>query len=187
MLKNTFARSFFCLAILVLPTSFMLGCAKNKPPQPTEAEINADWERRKALAAKHEMQEQEKSRKIAYAKEAGTRNAEKIKSLGFPPSFVNSTIYTQFLSRDWIEFMPASRWLGQLLENNKISSLTPISVHGNPGVLIKRPGQPGVGFVFRIENKEAFPYAVITNGETSLITPKEQAGISMPLLFSTNN
>jgi hypothetical protein len=34
---------------------------------------------------------------------------------------------------------------------------------------MKRAGRPGVGFVFRVEGKEAYPYALIFNGETQYI------------------
>jgi len=83
--------------------------------------------------------------------------------------------------------MPSTQWVGLLLENKKISSIEAITYRNNPGVFIKRQGRPGVALIFRIEGKEAFPYAASTNNETTLIkTANEHFSIATIMAQLTN-
>lgn len=183
------SRAVLFPIVLVLSHLLISGCASDKKAEARRAhekEIAEDGltiaERRKARADREaEFAKQvaaEKQKTQEFRREAGTRNAEKIKSLGFSPSFLRSTIYANALGH-WGEFMPVTRWLGLLLENKTISSISAFTDNGNPGVLIKSKGAPALGIVFRLElGDEAYPFALRGNGRTGVISPSEQMEVT---------
>jgi outer membrane murein-binding lipoprotein Lpp len=152
-------------------------------------QVSGQWEkdREYAEAAEQRKKEEEeaKQRQREFRKNAGQRNAVKIKAIGLPASFINSTI--QINTFGWNEFMTTSQWLGLILENKKISSIDATSFRGNPGVIIKRQGQPGFFIFFKIEGKEAFPHALgINNQFTIITTQQEHMSVAMTLSRLTN-
>ena len=119
-------------------------------------------------------------------KGAAARNAQKIKSLGFPQKFASSTLYVNYLGR-WTELMPCSQWLGLLLENTKIGSVQPVTWRGHPGVSVKRKGNPAVGFYFRMEGNEAYVIALGPENRIQTIdTPAEHSQMSLLLKTMTD-
>lgn len=83
--------------------------------------------------------------------------------------------------------MPCSQWVGLLLENKKIASVEYISVRGHPGVSIKRPGHPAIGYVFRMEGEEAYIYAAVANNRAELIqSPSDHSQVALLLKLVTN-
>lgn len=161
----TFKKVF----IFSLTAVILFGCGSTERKR-LEAQ-QAQEQRASRMAQKAEVERLNREKELerqAYRKEAGTRNAERIKSIGFPASFTNATIHANVFGR-WSEFMPSTQWVGLLLENKKISSIEAITYRNNPGVFIKRQGRPGLALIFRIEGKEAYPYAASANNETTLI------------------
>lgn len=86
----------------------------------------------------------------------------------------------------WSPFSPVDQWLGLMLENKKIQSLKRFTYQGNPGVFVKEENKPEFGFIFRIEGKDAFPYAIQRLGETSLVKINEHINF-MTLMSSYIN
>ncbi len=114
------------------------------------------------------------------------KNSQKIDQLKLPASFVNATLYVNYLGQ-WVEFMPVKKWLGLLLENKKIESLQHISANGNSGVSIKRQGRPSVGLLFRTEGKEAYVNALVVSDEVLPIkTPSEHSQVAVLMKSLTN-
>lgn len=159
-------------ATYTLICTLLVGCGSNKKSKITEEEQKAReiaWQKGRAELLEREKEaEKEKLRIAEYRKEAGKRNAEKLKNLGFPSNFTQATISVNFLGT-WAPFSPVDQWLGLMLENKKIQSLKSFTYQGNPGVFVKQENKPEVGFIFRIEGKDAFPYAIQSLGETSLV------------------
>ena len=126
-----------------------------------------------------------KQQREAYEKDAAIRNAQKIKAIGLPSDFLASTLYTNYIGR-WYPLMPCAQWVGLLLENKKIASVEAISVKGYPGVSIKLAGQPAIGYIFRMEGKEAYVHAVAVNGHSELIqSPSDHSRVSLRLQVLT--
>ncbi len=146
-------------------------------------------ERDKALAKQTADQIKQKRedelKALAFREVAAKRNAEKIKSLGFPSNFLASSIYVRGYSGKYDEFMPVTHWLGLLFENKDVSSISYISENGQPGVFIKKNGIPGDGFVFRMEINEAYPQRVISNGQTKTVHPEDHSWVMSSMLRLT--
>ena len=178
------------ISMLISSSILVTGCSnqakrKEEAMIAQQARISAAEENRARRLEAEKLEREKNEIREAYAKEAPTRNAEKIKRLGLPQAFEKSTIYRNFLGA-WSDMMPADRWVGLLLENPKINSVEAISHKGMPGIFIKRSGRPGIGFIFRIEGNEAYPYAIMNNGSTQLISEKEQSGIAIGMIQLTN-
>jgi hypothetical protein len=163
-------------ATYTLICALLVGCGSNKKPKITEEEQKASeiaWQKGRAeLLEREKNAEKEKLRIAEYRKEAGKRNAEKLKNLGFPSNFTEATISLNFLGT-WSPFSTVDQWLGLMLENKKIQSLKRFTYQGNPGVFVKEENKPELGFIFRIEGKDAFPYAIQHLGQTSLVKINE--------------
>lgn len=184
-LKNIFSfGKFFIIGLSVI---IFIGCGSKERKRLELQQAQEQLATRMAQKAETERREKQKELEWqAYRKEAGARNAEKIKSLGFPASFTNATIHANVFGQ-WSEFMPSTQWIGLLLENKKISSIEAITYRNNPGVFIKRQGRPGVALIFRIEGKEAYPYAASANNETTIIkTASEHFSITTNMAQLTN-
>lgn len=153
----------------------------NEQAKQAQAVQRAEAERQakeKELSAKQQRE--------VYEKGAATRNAQKIKAIGLPSDFVASTLYTNYMGQ-WSPLMPCAQWVGLLLENKKIASVEAISVKGYPGISVKRAGQPAVGFVFRMEGKEAYVFAVVADGRAERIqSPAEHSQMTLLLQTLTN-
>ena len=137
-------------------------------------------ERHAAIYRKNEEQkarvEQERQ---TLEKGAADRNAQKIKALGFSSTFANAALNVNYMGR-WSMMMPVNQWLGLLIENKKIESVKPLSTRGLTGVSIKKQGQPAVGFLFRIEGKDAYAHAMVLNDEFEVMrTPSETSQLAL--------
>ena len=99
---------------------------------------------------------------------AVSSNAQKIKALGLPANFLDSTLYINYLGQ-WQPLMPCSQFLSKLLDNKKVASIESLSRSGNPGIAIKVAGRPAVGFLFRMESKEAYLHAFEYSGNTTVL------------------
>lgn len=120
------------------------------------------------------------------AKPVASGNDQKIKALGLPTNFLNSTLYINYLGQ-WQPLMPCSQFVAQLLDNKKVSSVESLSRSGFPGIAIKVPGRPAVGFLFRVEGKDAYLHAFDMSGKTSILSsPSDQssAAIAMRIFAS---
>lgn len=104
----------------------------------------------------------------AQPKPAVSGNDQKIKALGLPANFLNSTLYINYLGQ-WQPLMPCSQFLSKLLDNKKVASVESLSRSGNPGIAIKVAGRPAVGFLFRMESKEAYLHAFEYSGNTTVL------------------
>ena len=151
-----------------------------------------EQERQRQVAAKQQQEREAqeraatKTQQEANAKGAATRQAARIRALGLPADFTSSMLYVSY-GAAWTELMPCAQWLGLLLENQKISEVRAITVRGRPGVSIKRPGQPAIGFVFRTEGKEAYVWALVTDDRASLLeTPGEHMHVAQLLALYTD-
>ena len=157
-----------------------------------ERKAKEEQERQRQVAVK-QLQEREaqeraaaKSQQETNAKGAATRQAARIRALGLPADFTSSMLYVSY-GAAWTELMPCAQWLGLLLENQKISEVRAITVRGRPGVSIKRPGQPAIGFVFRTEGKEAYVWTLVTDDRASLLqTPGEHMHVAQLLALYTD-
>jgi hypothetical protein len=180
-LKSSLVNNFLHATIVVVMCLLLTSCATNKKPQRTAEEqraYEAEWQKKRAeMYEKSVIAEKENARIAELRKDAGKRNAVKIQKLGFSTSFLNTIIRTNFIGI-WSEFMPTQQFLGIMLDNPKIASIESFSHNGNPGVFIKQNGMPGVGIIYRIEGKEAYPYALQTNGEFILIQISDQFGVA---------
>lgn len=117
----------------------------------------------------------------AQPKPTVSGNSEKIKALGLPANFLNSTLYINYLGQ-WQPLMPCSEFLSKLLDNKKISGVEGLSRGGIPGIAIKVPGRPAVGFLFRVEGKDAYLHAFDFNGNTSVLSsPSDQSSASVAM------
>ncbi|WP_416401956.1 cell envelope integrity protein TolA [Alicycliphilus denitrificans] len=157
-----------------------------------ERKAKEEQERQRQVAAKQQQEREAqeraaaKTQQEANAKGAATRQAARIRALGLPADFTSSMLYVSY-GAAWTELMPCAQWLGLLLENQKISEVRAISVRGRPGVSIKRPGQPAIGFVFRTESKEAYVWALVTDDRASLLeTPGEHMHVAQLLALYTD-
>lgn len=159
-----------------------------------ERKAREEQERQRQSAAKQQQEREAreqaaaKAQQEAKAKGAATRQAARIRALGLPADFVASMLYVSY-GAGWSELMPCAQWLGLLLENKKIAEVRAITVRGRPGVSIKRPGQPAVGFVFRTESKEAYVWALVSDDRATLLeTPGEHMQVAQLLqLFTDEN
>lgn len=157
-----------------------------------ERKAKEEQERQRQIAAKQQQEREAqeraatKTQQEANAKGAATRQAARIRALGLPADFTSSMLYVSY-GAAWTELMPCAQWLGLLLENQKISEVRAITVRGRPGVSIKRPGQPAIGFVFRTEGKEAYVWALVTDDWASLLeTPGEHMHVAQLLALYTD-
>ncbi len=133
-----------------------------------------------------ENEQSAKQRREIHEKGAATRNAQKIKAIGLPSDFLASTLYTNYMGQ-WSPLMPCAQWVGLLLENKKIASVEAVSVRGYPGISVKRTGQPAVSFVFRMEGKEAYVFAVVADGRIERIqSPADHSQLTLLLQTLTN-
>jgi hypothetical protein len=140
------------------------------------AQRDAEAERDRVRAEQTAREEKAARDKTAFA-----RNAQKIKSVGLAPKLLDSTVFVNYVGT-WQEFMPFAQWVALLLDNKKIAAVQPISWRGNPGISIKITGRPAAAFFFRMEGREAYPFAFGTVNEVNLIrTATEQS--QMPLLM----
>jgi hypothetical protein len=165
-------KSLFKSATITLICILLFGCVSKTPPKITEEErqskaialqkANAEFLERQRIV------EKEKLRISEYRKNAGNRNSAKIKSLGFPLVFTNSTININFVGT-WAPSGPVNQWLGLMLENRKIQALEKFSYQGNPGVFISEIGKPKIGLIFRVEEIYAYPHAIQILGKTELV------------------
>ena len=132
-----------------------------------------------------EKEQSARQQREGFEKGAAARNAQKIKAIGLPSDFLASTLYTNFMGQ-WSPLMPCAQWVGLLLENKKIASVEASSVRGHPGVSVKLVGQPAIGYIFRMEGKEAYAYAVAVNGRAELIqSPADHSQVSLQLQVLT--
>lgn len=117
----------------------------------------------------------------AQPKPVASGNDQKIKALGLPANFLNSTLYINYLGQ-WTPLMPCTQFLSQLFDNKKISGVESLSRNGNPGIAIKVPGRPAVGFLFRMEGKDGYLHAFDFSGKTSVLsTPADHSQSAVAL------
>lgn len=159
-------------ATYTLICTLLVGCGSNKKPKITEEEQKAReiaWQKGRAELLEREKEaEKEALLRSEYRKEAGKRNANKLKNLGFPSNFTDSTIRVNLLGA-WSPFSSVDQWLGLMLENKKVKEIKKLTYQGHPGVIVSTEDMPDIGFIFRIEGKYAYPYAMQIIGETDLI------------------
>ena len=154
-----------------------------------ERKVREEQERQRQVTVKQQQEREEraaaKAQQEAKAKGAATRQAARIRALGLPSDLVASMLYVSY-GAGWTELMPCAQWLGLLLENKKISEVRAVTVRGRPGVSIKLPGQPAVGFVFRTEGKEAYVWALVSDDRATLLeTPGEHMQVAQLLQIYT--
>ena len=148
----------------------------NEQAKQAQAAQKADTDRQ----ARESQQAAERQRET-YERGAAGRNAHKIRALGLPPAFLASTLYSNYMGQ-WSPVMPATQWVGLLLENKKIASIEAISVKGYHGVSVKRVGQPAAGILFRLEGKDAYVFGVVTDGRFEQIrSPAEHSQMHLLL------
>lgn len=160
---------------------------ENKRKYEAEQKAREEQEKKRQLAWKQKEAREAQEHAAAQtqyetsAKGAAVRHADRIKALGLPATFVNATLYVNDMG-NWTPFLPCSQWLGLLFDNPKIASVHAISVRGQPGVSIKRSGQPAGGIVFRMEGNEAYVWGMVSEGKAEEIrTPHEHTLIGMML------
>lgn len=95
----------------------------------------------------------------------GTQKLDKLK---FRSEFLASTIYVNYLGQ-WAQLMPTKAWLALVLSNKEIISIQEISAAANPGVSVKRVGQPATSIIFRMEGSEAYVHAIGSEGRIQVI------------------
>ncbi len=148
------------------------------PSCTSAAEVDAEFKTSAAPATRQTT--------AVQSKPVAPNSDQKIKSVGLPANLLNSTLYINYLGQ-WQPLMPCSQFLSQLLESKKISGVESLSRNGNPGIAIKVPGRPAVGFLFRVEGKEAYLHAFDFSGKTSVLsTPADhsQAAVALQVFAS---
>jgi hypothetical protein len=179
------ALRFFSLLISIAITISFLASCDTGPKHSKGPRYEYTAEDIKTINESEQLQKSEKLRVEAYGRNADKRNSEKIKALGFSSDFLKSTIYLNAFGQ-WTKYMSSAQYIGLILENKKIASIESISLNGNPGIHIKRTGQPGTGIIFRVEGQEAYPHAIIKNGRTMLIQESQQFSVGISLTHFTN-
>lgn len=150
----------------------------------------ANKERAEIAAVNNRKNEEQKFRLIedsqASKDSAPERQAQKIKTLGFPSSFLNSSININFPGLgNGLE--PTRRWIAIVLDNKKTTSLEYISDSGNPGVYIRYSDGPPVKMLFKVEGKVAHIYLINVMGQDIISRTVEDKNTASLFLYSLIN